>query len=34
MATRGGNPDEKRFLSTLNGPAAKLNDHAMRLLTA
>ena len=34
MATRGSNPDEKRFLSTLNGPAAKLNDHAMRLLTA
>jgi phage/plasmid-like protein (TIGR03299 family) len=34
MATRGGNPAEKRFLSTLNGPAAKLNDHAMRLLTA
>jgi phage/plasmid-like protein (TIGR03299 family) len=34
MATRGGNPAEKRFLSTLNGPAAKLNDHAMHLLTA
>jgi len=34
ISTRGGNPAEKRFLSTLNGPASKLNDHAMRLLTA
>jgi len=34
IATRGGDREQKLFLSTIEGPAARLNEKALALLTA